>query len=221
MLHPSTQRLILRLSEMTETGGIPWRQSGEDGEAASFETEGYTVEVSPAPLRLRILARGGREVETANAADLGATPGPDGASFAARVAAMAATAGRLAGSEPRPRSSRLDAVSAEPSRLSPPPSPRPPTASSPPARPMFGAIAAFSRSAFDQAKQRSDSSPPPASGDAGRTIMAGIHAVSLQQGVGSQDPGSRQPVIATPVGDALSGASSQPTPVENPFAPWR
>lgn len=225
MLHPSTQRLILRLSEMTEAGGIPWRHSEADGEAASFETEGYTVEISPAPLRLRILARGGREVETANAADLGATPAPDGASFAARVAAMAAAAGRLAGSGPRPPSARLDAVSAEPSSVPPAALSRPPAPGVSSKRPMFGAIETFARSSFLPADQGAGKPGEPAANEPGRIIMAGIHAVSLQHGASSQDPGSRQPMLATPVGDALPGPAPEVAPADNPaanpFAPWR
>lgn len=236
MLHPSTQRLILRLSEMTETGGIPWRQAASGGGACSFETEGYTVEVATSPLKLRILASGGREIESADAASLGATPGPGGQTLATRVSAMAAAAGRLAGVSDATPGVRLDALASDPapshaSQTTPDVSPRRPQSD----RQIFGAIPSF-----DQSRSRSPSPATTSAAGGDQLILAGVHAVSVQPSADAPVVSSRSPVLATPVGDAsnlssegliplgqrppapneTSKAGAERSAAANPYAPW-
>ena len=95
MLHLSTQKLIIKLCELTAEGEVQWRE-GADGSAV-FETEGYAVEVASLPARLRVLTADGNELERVEAASLAAAPWPGGeGSFADHVSAMAAQAQRLA-----------------------------------------------------------------------------------------------------------------------------
>lgn len=98
MLHPSTQRLILKLCDMTAKGEIPWTE-GEAGTSV-YDAEGYCVEVSKDPALILVRQSGGRELERADASDLAATPWPDdlapATSFLEPVTAMAIDADRVA-----------------------------------------------------------------------------------------------------------------------------
>ena len=49
MLHASTQKLIIKLCELTEAGHIAWKRG--EGQTFRFETEGYVVEVQAGPPR--------------------------------------------------------------------------------------------------------------------------------------------------------------------------
>ncbi len=62
MLHPSTKRLIDKLSEMTRKQRVAWTQ-GEDG-AVVHDTEGYRVVLTPAPHSVLLTDSLGREIET-------------------------------------------------------------------------------------------------------------------------------------------------------------
>lgn len=98
MLHPSTQRLILKLCEMTSRGEIPWSE-GEQG-TSLYDAEGYCVEVSGDPLRIVVRQSNGRELERVEADDMAATPWPEptahAPTFREPVAVMAVDAGRIA-----------------------------------------------------------------------------------------------------------------------------
>ncbi len=132
MLHPSTQQLIRKLCELTDAGHIAW-QEGER-QSSRFDSEGYVVEVEAEPPTLRLLRGDGRELERADAADLAATPWPDGAgTFATHVAAMAGKAHRVARGAEAAIASILSSLST-PSKTfaEPAPAPQPAVASTPP-----------------------------------------------------------------------------------------
>jgi hypothetical protein len=119
MLHVSTQKLIIKLCELTAQGDVQWRE-GVDG-AAVFETEGYAVEVASHPARLRVLNADGNELERVDADSLAAAPWPDGeGSFADHVSTMAGQAQRLARGTDHAISRILSSLSAPASETSPP-----------------------------------------------------------------------------------------------------
>jgi hypothetical protein len=62
MLHPSTKRLIDKLSEMTRKQRVAWTQ-GENG-AVVHDTEGYRVVLTPEPHSVLLTDSLGREIET-------------------------------------------------------------------------------------------------------------------------------------------------------------
>jgi hypothetical protein len=70
MLHPSTQQLIRKLCELTQSGAIEWKEG--DDQRSIFETEGYVVEIQADPPSVRLLRADGHELESANAEDLAA-----------------------------------------------------------------------------------------------------------------------------------------------------
>lgn len=93
MLHPSTQKLIDRLSEMTARGKIAWTDA-DDG-AVNYITEGYRVLVTDAPNELVIISKEGTELERAAAAELTATTVENG-TYADILTAMTKEAKRIA-----------------------------------------------------------------------------------------------------------------------------
>jgi hypothetical protein len=94
MLHASTQKLIIKLCELTALGDIQWRE-GRNG-AVMLETEGYIVEAEGQPAKVRVLNADGAELEHADTDQLAAA-WPDGeGSFAEHVATMVLQAHRLA-----------------------------------------------------------------------------------------------------------------------------
>lgn len=130
MLHASTQKLIIKLYELTESGDIAWK----DAEGRSrFETEGYRLEIEASPPGVRLLDTDGRELEHASEAELSAAAWPEGAgTFATRVSDMARRAQRVARGTEHAISRILSSLSAPPKKLepslsalqtSPPPSP--------------------------------------------------------------------------------------------------
>jgi hypothetical protein len=144
MLHVSTQKLIIKLCELTAAGGIAWKDGA--GQSTVFETEGYLVEIQERPPTVRLLQPDGRELERADEAELAAQPWPDGNSmFAAHVADMAAHARRIARGTDLAISRILSSLSAPPRR---------PTESGPP-------LVALE---FEQESSGApgDQSPPPA-----------------------------------------------------------
>jgi hypothetical protein len=112
MLHASTQQLIRTLRELTEAGSLAWKVG--DQETSRLETEGYIVEVAPAPPSLRLLRADGRELETATAEDLAGVdwPNGDGTTYATHVARIAARASRIARGAEQPIATVLSSISA-------------------------------------------------------------------------------------------------------------
>ncbi|GAB5459162.1 MAG: hypothetical protein Hens3KO_21920 [Henriciella sp.] len=93
MLHPSTQKLIDRLSEMTARGKIAWTDA-DDG-AVNYVTEGYSVLVTDEPNELVIISKEGTELERAAATELAATTA-EGGTYADILTAMTKEAKRIA-----------------------------------------------------------------------------------------------------------------------------
>lgn len=94
MLHPSTQKLIEKLSELTGQHKIAW-SSGENGSVV-YDTEGYRVALTPEPHEVILLDPLGKELERAGAEELGAATTSAGASFTALAASMFKEAVRVA-----------------------------------------------------------------------------------------------------------------------------
>ncbi len=150
MVHASTQQLIRKLYELTDAGALAWRLGDRD--TSRLETEGYVVELEPAPPTVSLLRADGRVLERAEPDALAAIAWPDGeGTFASRVTEMATRANRFArGTEPlSPKP--LSAIAAPP--LKTPPLPRPRLASfgktesfvkrpTPPPLPMMTSISA-------------------------------------------------------------------------------
>src|SRR5262245_45846863 len=133
MLHASTQKLIQKLCDLTQAGEIVWQDG--PGEALVFETEGYRVEAEGNPPSIRLLRNDGKELESANAAELLATPWPDGdGDYAARVADMVRRAKREARGADLAISQILSSLSA-PARKPAAPNLGAPTAPEPPPSP--------------------------------------------------------------------------------------
>jgi hypothetical protein len=114
MLHASTQKLILKLCDLTERAEAPWKECGP--EVSCFETEGYRIEVKAEPPHLRILGHGGKEVESADAAVLANAPAPNepGKTFADKVRRLAMDAQRIARGAETAISTIMNALSAPP-----------------------------------------------------------------------------------------------------------
>ncbi|MEO1101095.1 MAG: hypothetical protein AAFW65_04550 [Pseudomonadota bacterium] len=94
MLHPSTKKLIDRLREKTAQQAITWTE-GED-QALVFDTEGYRVALTDAPIEVVLLDPLGKELERATQQDLAATQTADGQSYADALAGMRGDAQRIA-----------------------------------------------------------------------------------------------------------------------------
>jgi hypothetical protein len=123
MLHASTQKLIQKLYELTESGDIAWKE-GRDGRC-TLDTEGYRVEINEEPPLLRLLGSDGRELEKAEAADLSAVPWVSGeGTFGTRVADMSRRAQRVARGAEQAISKILSSLSAPPTKA-PEPEPVP------------------------------------------------------------------------------------------------
>lgn len=94
MLHPSTQKLIDRLAEMTELGKLDWTE-GENGSLV-YSTEGYSVYLPDGASEIVIQSIDGKELERASAEALSATTSEQGTSYSQIVADMGAEAARIA-----------------------------------------------------------------------------------------------------------------------------
>lgn len=137
MLHASTQQLIRTLRELTEAGSLAWKVG--DQETSRLETEGYIVEVAPAPPSLRLLRADGRELETATADELAAVAWPDGSgTYAIHVAAMAARANHIARGAEQPAATVMSSISAPAMKPAADRTPRQPAA-------VFGDVASFAK----------------------------------------------------------------------------
>lgn len=137
MLPETTQRLILKLWELTERGVIPW-EPAEDGDSHRFETEGYVVEISTEPTTVTILRPDGHHVETATAAALAETgwPRPDATRFDDAVRQLAKRAAQHASGE-------RETVEAVMSSMSTPARNPSNESATPTDKPIFGAIESF------------------------------------------------------------------------------
>ena len=133
MVHASTQQLIRKLYELTDAGSLAWRMGDRD--TSRLETEGYVVELDPAPPMVSLLRADGRVLERAEPDALAAIAWPDGeGTFASRVAEMAIRAHRFArGAEPVLRKP-LSALSTPPQN---------PPANAKPRRASFGKTESF------------------------------------------------------------------------------
>ncbi len=94
MLHPSTKKLIDRLSQMTERGKLNWTEG--DSNNIIYATEGYSVSLTETPNELAIISKEGKELERATADELAATQDETGAAYSEIVALMTKEASRVA-----------------------------------------------------------------------------------------------------------------------------
>ena len=156
MVHASTQQLIRKLYELTDAGALAWRMG--DRETSRLETEGYVVELEPAPPMVSLLRADGRVLERAEPDALAAIAWPDGeGTFASRVTEMAARASRFARGAEAVSTKPLSAISTPP--LSPASGVKPRLA-------MFGKIESFVK------RPAPTPSPPP--------MMTSISARTVQ-----------------------------------------
>lgn len=156
MLHPSTQQLIRKLCELTETGAIAWKE-GENGRCL-FDTEGYQVEITAEPASVRLLQGDGRELERANASDLAAA-WPDGeGTYATRVADMARHAGRIARGAETAIAKILSSLSA-PAKKQPEPEPEPASLAFAAPQEKTAAVEAVTAGLDAQAKKAAETPP--------------------------------------------------------------
>lgn len=122
MLHPSTQQLIRKLCELTQSGAIEWKEG--DDQRSIFETEGYVVEIQADPPGVRLLRADGHELESANAEDLAAPWDENEGTYGTHVADMARRANRVARGAETAIAKILSSLSAPP-RKQPEPEPEP------------------------------------------------------------------------------------------------
>lgn len=95
MLHPSTKKLIDRLSEMTLQRKIDWVQ-GETPETLAYDTEGYRVLLEGDPASLVLCDALGGELDRASLEELTATKHIDGGTYETLMESMRAEASRIA-----------------------------------------------------------------------------------------------------------------------------
>ncbi|MEL7546923.1 MAG: hypothetical protein AAGJ84_09755 [Pseudomonadota bacterium] len=119
MLHPSTQKLIDRLAEMTSTKKIEWAEHKDEG--VSYSTEGYSVVLTGAPVELIIFSSSEKELERATVDQLLATPAEEGGTYSDIVAAMQSEAIRYARGTETAISTLLDQLSPSPEADAPDP----------------------------------------------------------------------------------------------------
>jgi hypothetical protein len=172
MLHTSTQKLIQKICELTESGDIVWKEAAEG--RCRFETEGYQIEVAEEPPLVRLLSPEGRELEKAEAADLAiAWPGGDG-TFTTHVVDMARRAHRVARGAEHAITKILSSLSAPPKKSFAPPEPEPmptaiefdqpqsqPTARKPQQQSAGESAASIAALNADMVSQRRQPEPPP------------------------------------------------------------
>lgn len=118
MLHPSTQQLIRKLCELTQSGAIEWKEG--DNQRSIFETEGYVVEIQADPPGMRLLRADGHELEVASADDLATPWGEGDSTYGAHVADMARRASRIARGAETAIAKILSSLSAPPRKQAEP-----------------------------------------------------------------------------------------------------
>ncbi len=95
MLHPSTKRLIDRLSEMTIERKIDWALD-EQPDTIVFDTEGYKVVLEGQPASVVLRDALGQELERADTEALNATPHENGGTYETLLEVMRKEASRIA-----------------------------------------------------------------------------------------------------------------------------
>lgn len=95
MLHPSTKKLIDRLSEMTAQRKIEWA-NGEQPNSLVYDTEGYRVLLEDNPANLVLCDALGKELERAGHDLLANAKHADGGTYAEILAEMRGEAERIA-----------------------------------------------------------------------------------------------------------------------------
>lgn len=95
MLHPSTKKLIDRLSEMTRQRKIDW-VGGERPDTLAYDTEGYRVLLEGEPAALVLCDALGNELDRADPDVLAATNHIDGGTYEALMVSMHTEANRIA-----------------------------------------------------------------------------------------------------------------------------
>ena len=92
MLHPSTQKLIDKLIEMTASSKISWKEGDDD--TCIYDTEGYRVTIGQSPSRVVLLDASGRVLETVSDAMLANTRDAEGQAYSMKVDVLVSTARR-------------------------------------------------------------------------------------------------------------------------------
>src|SRR5690349_11477585 len=155
MLHASTQKLIVKICELTDRGAIAWKEGKGEKPSSVFDSEGYSVEITGDPPMMRVLNADGREIERADADDLASAPWPGGGgTFATHLSAAASRAHRVARGAETAISRILSSLSAPPQKA-PEPEPEPS-----PAAPEFDA-APVPPSTPPPVTRAADPEPPP------------------------------------------------------------
>ena len=95
MLHPSTKKLIDRISEMTAQRKIDWA-TGESPDTLVYDTDGYRVILDGDPASVVLCDALGQELERVDPAELLATQQSDGSGYDSLVADMRKDAMRIA-----------------------------------------------------------------------------------------------------------------------------
>lgn len=114
MLHPSTKRLIDKLSEMTRKQRVTWTEG--EGASVVHDTEGYRVVITPEPHAVLLTDALGREIETCRPEEFGDETDAHGRPYAKFVAELYREASRHArGTEKAIRTllAGLDSVEAD------------------------------------------------------------------------------------------------------------
>lgn len=95
MLHPSTQKLIDRLAEMTAQKKIDWAEADETG-GVVYATEGYAVILTANPPHVSLTTENGRLLEEAGETALSDTPHEGQGTYAELVRSVTEEAARVA-----------------------------------------------------------------------------------------------------------------------------
>ncbi|WP_018146587.1 hypothetical protein [Henriciella marina] len=94
MLHPSTQKLIDRLAEMTALKQIDWAEADDGG--VVYSTEGYSVRLFDSPPHVTLATEKGKTLEEATADILKETPHDSRGSYSDLIIAVVKEAARIA-----------------------------------------------------------------------------------------------------------------------------
>ncbi|MEO1028362.1 MAG: hypothetical protein AAFX02_04820 [Pseudomonadota bacterium] len=86
MIHPSTRKLIDRLSEMTLLDRVAWAE-GENG-AIVFDSNDYRILLSADPKQLTLTDALGKELEFVTSEQLSETANDEGENYAALIDTM-------------------------------------------------------------------------------------------------------------------------------------
>jgi hypothetical protein len=95
MLHPSTQKLIDRLAEMTALKQIDWAEADDQG-GVVYATEGYAVTLAGDPVHVDLSTDSGRLLEEATSNTLKETPHEEHGDYSEVIRIISREAGRIA-----------------------------------------------------------------------------------------------------------------------------